>query len=111
MFQRTSKLVTRFKGADDLLLGFFLPAADGPVATKPEKYPQQYPQRVQPLALVELRVHLAPQGLAEQVAQNEIGFDEPPVLLQDIGQVNAYGPLTPCMALIFGFNIIMSSMA
>jgi hypothetical protein len=31
-------------------------------------------------------VNLAPQGLAEQLAQDEVGFDEPPVLLQHVGQ-------------------------
>ena len=86
MFQSTTKLVTKFN-ASRPPVGFFLLAADEPVAAKPEKHAQ----RVQPVALVKLHVNFAPQGLTQKVAQDVAGFNEPPVLLQHVGQVCCRG--------------------
>ena len=89
MFQSTTKLVTKFN-ASRPPVGFFLLAVDEPVAAKPEKHAQRV-QRVQPVVLVKLHVNFAPQGLTEKVAQDVAGFNEPPVLLQHVGQVCCRG--------------------
>ena len=71
------------EAAHDFLLGLFLLLAQHPVAAKPEPTAQ----RVQLLAFIELGVDAPAQGLRVQVAQDEGRFDQPPVFLQQVGEV------------------------
>ena len=71
------------QAAHGFLLLLVLLAPQGPVTPKPKPAAQ----RVQLLAFVELRVNTPTQGLALQVAQNEVGFQQPAMLLQQRGEL------------------------
>jgi hypothetical protein len=66
-----------------VVLVFLIFLRHGTIADKEQKLPQL----VQSLAFVELGVHPVTQGLVLQVTQDKDRFDEPPILLEELGQV------------------------
>jgi hypothetical protein len=66
-----------------VVLVFLIFLRHGTIADKEQKLPQL----VQSLAFVELGVHPLTQGVVLQVPQDKDRFDEPPILLEELGQV------------------------